>query len=553
MKGFRLVFSLCIKNLITDWKSKKMSVKISSAVIIGLLFVAITISIDFLFQAIAPTIVASGYTDVVYMMILTVACIPVLLFGTFYAISTLYFSKDNEFFMQLPVRTSTVFLAKLLTVYVVESALFFFVSFTPLMILGGRTSSGAAYFINTLLLLPLMPAFPIVIISLLSLPFISIARLFKNRSLAGTIISLLFFLLFMGAYMYLCFGLGAMTATITPDIISEVFDAVAGSFRILMYVFFPLGCLAKSATMVPSFSLNAGMSSFVNFILCLASMLLLFGLSAVLSSFLYRKNANAMNERGSTSKSKNNVAYNKGSSFSAIAKLEFWSVIRDSSVALQCFTGTLMLLIMPALLGGIMKSQAGSDELSSLPSIMVFSMMTMFTAISSIGSGTCMSREGKKLALFRTLPVDGKSLFTPKIFLWIVAQTACGLVGVIIYQIIMPDWVTAITMILLIPSSTYAFCYLGAFLDSKFPKVNWINPVEAVKRGTSVMILSLVGVGVFIISVVICSVVMVFAPNLIALPQGIIVALMLILGVIFHYIFNHTINASFEQACQKIQ
>lgn len=99
-----------------------------------------------------------------------------LVFGTVAVFSYMYFSRDNEFLMSLPVRPGTVFAAKLTVIYVEEAAVGAVLAFPGAIVLGIATAQGAAFYIMTLIAVALVPLCALLLGALIAVPLTFIAR-----------------------------------------------------------------------------------------------------------------------------------------------------------------------------------------------------------------------------------------------------------------------------------------------------------------------------------------------------------------------------------------
>ena len=144
-----------------------------------------------------------GYIEEIFSMIFLSAQVVTVFFGLFAYVNVMYFSKDNEFLFTLPVRSVTVFWAKLLVVFIYE--LFFSaIIVLPMCIVGAVAivmsglSLSAAYFVMMILSVFTLPLMAILIVALLSYPLLYVFKFFKKHPTVGAVIIMV---LVVGFYM----------------------------------------------------------------------------------------------------------------------------------------------------------------------------------------------------------------------------------------------------------------------------------------------------------------------------------------------------------------
>lgn len=124
-------------------------------------------------------------------------------FGVANVITTLYLSKDNELLMVLPVTFNEIFISKILVLYVSDllfSVTYLFPVFTALGILGKLSG---AYYVLTLLLMPILPIFPLALASLFSIPVMLLVRFLKRHAVLSAVVLLSVVACVFVAYMQL--------------------------------------------------------------------------------------------------------------------------------------------------------------------------------------------------------------------------------------------------------------------------------------------------------------------------------------------------------------
>lgn len=106
-----------------------------------------------------------------------------LVFGVFYVISAFYFSQDLKQLVVLPLRPGEIVLAKFLSVMVSEYVTIIPVVGPALVVYGIFARVGWLFIPKALLILLLLPVFPVALASLFSLVLMRATNLRRNRDL----------------------------------------------------------------------------------------------------------------------------------------------------------------------------------------------------------------------------------------------------------------------------------------------------------------------------------------------------------------------------------
>ena len=109
----------------------------------------------------------------------------------FSSINLLYFTKDTEYVLPLPLKPYQIILARTNVLLIAEYIIIFLVGVIPLTMYGILTGAGFIYYITMLFAVFLIPILPVLLISIIVMFIMSFARLTKNRNRFQLIASLL--------------------------------------------------------------------------------------------------------------------------------------------------------------------------------------------------------------------------------------------------------------------------------------------------------------------------------------------------------------------------
>ena len=264
----------------------------------------------------------------IFVMFLMTAAIVVLVFGVVNMIATLYLCKDTDFFSMLPVKSSTVFAAKISYVYISEAVIVGAILLPLLITFGAICELWAWFYVISILAVLIFPALPLVLAAVIAIPVMYIASKLKNRSIVSLVFYLILFGGIFGAYLYFI-NVSTDFSNITEDTIMSIADSLIG----MLYAIYPYTALALAANGIPTYGLTLGASTAANIAIFVGSSIVLIGIALVLARFMYSQAAKANNQ---TDNSKTRQGKFKTSSMTkALIKREFIGTMRTTQVAFQ--------------------------------------------------------------------------------------------------------------------------------------------------------------------------------------------------------------------------
>ena len=134
------------------------------------------------------------FIGMILFMVLGISVIQTI----FSSINILYFTKDNEYLLPLPLKPYQIILARTNVMLIAEYILIFLIGLIPLILYGILTGAGALFYITMVLAVILMPILPILLISILVMIIMSFARLTKNKNKFQLIASLILMVIIIG-------------------------------------------------------------------------------------------------------------------------------------------------------------------------------------------------------------------------------------------------------------------------------------------------------------------------------------------------------------------
>ncbi len=433
---------------------------------------------------IGKSMAISGLAAFFYMIMLLAAAVIVLIFGLVFLISTLYLSKDTDFYLMLPVKQSTVFTAKLLFVYICEAAISI-VFLLPATITFGIVIGVTAwyYYVITIAMLAIIPALPLAAAVILAIPVMFVAGKFKNRSIVPLIFYVILICGYLGVYLYSVFSLNGFAS---DEITEAQIAAIADTIKVMQYVFYPYFLLSAAVFGLTTFGLNAALSIVVDLLIFIGISAALITLLMILGKVMYAQSVKANNQTDNSNVKRGE--FKTSGYMRAMIKREFKSALRSTQVTMQCFIGFFMIVIIAVISSfTYLKSpynqvDGSSDNLMQF--VMAAAMIAFIMPITANAALSSYSREGKAVSSLKILPLTGKQILLSKIAAWEIFAVPSALIAAIIPNAFSFEvsrfFISTIGLTLLCAVSV-AF---GVLWDLVMPKLKWTDPMQAVKHNT---------------------------------------------------------------------
>ena len=399
MKSYWILLKVTLKNAFRPDTSRKGSkaIYLLALALLGIIFGVGLIS-GTIFMG--PAFLREGM-GAEYMTIMFVAAqVVVLIFGTAFLIGVVFFHRDADIVLALPVKASTLFFAKLTYVYLTELAISALVVLTSgitlgiLGALGGYAGFGIVYYLMLVAAALLMPLLPLLIGAVLSMPIMYVISFFKKRGAIAGIVMAVLMMGFFVAYF-------AVFANLSSGEADEEFnffltEESIAAIRYAMNFVLPDFALARLM-----FLRDVGVSVAI----VLGSYAVLGGLAFLVASLTYRKSL-SMQLEASGSQKIGKVEYTRLSLSRALIRKDAREILRHHYL--------MFYVLMQILLGPILIFFLGSqlNEFNNIVDMSIISLVTGFYMISWIGVGmnyialSSITREGENFAFVKTLPIS---------------------------------------------------------------------------------------------------------------------------------------------------
>lgn len=499
MKRFSALVKLNLKYyVLPSFEGKKSKARFVGVIaLMCVAFLAPLVLICMTLWFAAQTMLAMGMGAEMLAAVFTMAQIMVLMLSAFTYINSMFFAKDNEIVLNMPLKGVEIFSAKLIATYLNELVISALVTI-PIAVItaaagiqaGYGSMFGAGYWILIPFAIALLPVMPLLLLSIVSFP---IALLVQKASKYPVLSAVLQAVLLM-AFISLCYLLGygggyAMS--------SDETQVDTGMFQSLGGISFYTRFLAKAML---------GSSAAGNFFAFLGITVAMAAVAIGLSVLLYRR-AIAMSVEGGANtkrKVKTDEHVNKGT-FRALVAAQVKTLSRTPDILVNLILTMAMPALIAVIMGFVMPSGAeiaAEDPDAAMPYFGYFAVglvvwITMFTSpLSNIGASFAFSLDKDNIAVLKSLPVTGREVFKSKL----IVSDAVSLISVVAVAVVLaftadiPFWGYVLFPLLVgvYLISCNAFTMSRDVAD---PHFNWMNVKELTKASNSATQFIMMGVG----------------------------------------------------------
>lgn len=380
--------------------------------------------------------------------------------------SELFECKDNELLLSMPIRSRDILASRLLIVLIYNylSDLIFMI---PAVIIYGIYTADILGIIGGILVTLIIPFLTSSLSAGIGYIVARLSKKFKSK----TMMSVIFFLVFFGAYMffidYAIEGVGTFIEGILlsgdPNAGIDTFIYKIGSISL----FKPL-----------------------NFIVFVLVTLVVFAVAFVIISVSYSKLLSASDKARKYVYVKKSLA--NSSAFVAFAKKEFKRLFSSSTYLINSAIGVIMPLFVCGSIAVTFISNA--QEIGPLDSIfeiikvfapLIASALALFGGMTYISSCS-LSLEGSAFWHIKAMPISSRTVLLSKTVPQLIISLPFSLITTIVVSVILKLSFLYSLFVVLVPiAANVFFAFFGMFMNSIFPRFDYESEAHVVKRSAS--------------------------------------------------------------------
>ncbi len=488
---------------LADGRKRKRDSSVTRMLSVMALVAIVAVYMVFLELKVMDILMALGAPQLLPKLLVAFSVVLTFMMGLFQVISSLYFSRDIAILGYLPVKSRTVYMARICGSLIQEIVIALVFIIPGTIIYFTRVGFDGGMLARALLVTVLAPVIPVSLAALLAGILTKLPGFWKHREAVITVFSIIVIL----ATLFVSFTL------------SNLQNATAGDEGFVNSVKMITDKIDSVTMGIPPVRwLSAGLTE--------GGMNLVWGLlgacgALALVCWLFGGNylptaSRALENTGIRKKVDMGKERIRGASpMRALMVREMREMIRTPAYLTN---GLLISLIMPTVMVAIILFSTGNAhegglvgllEQTNFPlarlavALVITAMMSLMMGMNATAA-TGVSREGHRHALMRSLPVTSKTILKSKLWTAVIFQVIGIIPAAVMTGIMIPGfWKYAVMM--LVWGSLLAFigACLGLIIDVTRPRMDWINETQAIKSGTNqvisllvyIVILGLIAVG----------------------------------------------------------
>ena len=433
----------------------------------------------------------------------------VLIQSIFSAINILYYSKDNEYILPLPIKPREIVASKTNVLLITEYFVIAIIGLIPLSIYGILTSASGAYYIAMAIVLLTFPIIPVLISSLLVLIVMSFSKFAKNKNRFQLIATLFI----IAIICVLSFTTSSQETS--PEELIEMVTKANGLVETIRGAFPTLGMAIESLV-------NTNLQNqILNLLLLVTTTGIIYILYIILGQKLYLKGAVGNLSSGKKTKKKidERKLFKKSTLFGTYVGKEFKTLLRNPVFFMQC---VLPAILFPILIIGLSFVGIKGEQNSELESIanIIQNKTSIYLGIGILCavqfflmfiyiSATAISRDGENAVFIKYIPVPFIKQIDYKVFPNIVMTTFMSILTIIMVEYLLKIPIIYILLIAIASIIMGIFhSYISIIVDLKRPKLEWNSEYAVVKQNMNLMwpvILGLVNITIIVALAIICN------------------------------------------------
>ena len=483
-----------LKNSFSNMDARMgISTKSKSKIIVyGLLFLYFAGLIIFLGYNLLDGLIAIHQETIFVGMILFMIFGLGIIQTIFSSINILYFTKDSEYLLPLPLKPYQIILARTNVMLIAEYVIIFLIGFIPLVMYGILTGAGIVYYLTMILAVILVPILPVLLISMLIMFIMSFARLTKNRNR----FQLFATLLVLAIIIAISISTSGMKQDLTNEEMAQMVVQANGMIELVK------GYVPTVDYLMEALTTNSLFTAIVEVLKTLGITIIGFIVYMLIAQKIYFKGlvGNLFGGGASSSnKEINQKEYRNSKLYKSYVGKEFKNMARNPVFLMQCLIPAVLIPIIMVVVvyAGLNSDGMGLEQITQM--IQQMSTNTFFIACIILGviqfftmfiyiSITAISRDGENAVFMKYIPVSLYKQYMYKIIPNIIMNIVTIIItlGMAEYLLRLP----AITLIALFIVATIMGILQSIamiIVDLKRPKLNWDSEYAVAKQNLNLV------------------------------------------------------------------
>ena len=483
-----------LKNSFSNMDARMgISTKSKSKIIVyGLLFLYFAGLIIFLGYNLLDGLIAIHQETIFVGMILFMIFGLAIIQTIFSSINILYFTKDSEYLLPLPLKPYQIILARTNVMLIAEYVIIFLIGFIPLVMYGILTGAGIVYYLTMILSVILVPILPVLLISMLIMFIMSFARLTKNRNR----FQLFATLLVLAIIIALSISTSGMKQDLTNEEMAQMVVQANGMIELVK------GYVPTVDYLMEALTTNSLFTAIVEVLKTLGITIIGFIVYMLIAQKIYFKGlvGNLFGGGASSSnKEINQKEYRNSKLYKSYVGKEFKNMARNPVFLMQCLIPAILIPIIMVVVvyTGLNSDGMGLEQITQMVQQMptntffiaciilgVIQFFTMFIYISI----TAISRDGENAVFMKYIPVSLYKQYMYKIIPNIIMNIVTIIITLGIAEYLLNLPVTTLIALFVVATIMGILQSIAMIIvDLKRPKLNWDSEYAVAKQNLNLV------------------------------------------------------------------
>lgn len=440
----------------------------------------------------------------IYLNLILGATVAVALFRTlFSAVNVLYFSKDLEYLLPLPINPSKILMAKWNVLVISNYIIEIFIVLPALILYGIMLDQGVLYYLYAALVFVLLPVIPVILISFLMSILMRFTKFIKNKDFVQYLTVAITLLIVIGVQFI---GTGEQITE------AEVYEMLTKTNGVVEYMSKAFSTITVSLKALIN---SENLSGLINIVILFVVTVIFYILLAKFSSKMYIKSATSSLSNGIKRKENLKISgYKQNSKVGSYIKKEFLNLIRNPIFCMQCIIPPILfpfIFAIPIYLE-ISKDEVATSEFMQVANSFLASPAMLGIVLAILGfifmfnfiSATAVSRDSENAILMKTFPISLKKQTIYKMLPAVIMNVFPILFVLVVLKLLVGVsyiYLGIITFLAMLVN--FLVNYIGILIDLKNPKLNWSSEYTVVKQNMNIfylMVVVLIEVGILVLS-----------------------------------------------------
>ena len=439
----------------------------------------------------------------IYLNLILGATVAVALFRTlFSAVNVLYFSKDLEYLLPLPINPSKILMAKWNVLVISNYIIEIFIVLPALILYGIMLDQGVLYYLYAALVFVLLPVIPVILISFLMSILMRFTKFIKNKDFVQYLTVAITLLIVIGVQFI---GTGEQITE------AEVYEMLTKTNGVVEYMSKAFSTITVSLKALIN---SENLSGLINIVILFVVTVIFYILLAKFSSKMYIKSATSSLSNGIKRKENLKISgYKQNSKVGSYIKKEFLNLIRNPIFCMQCILPPILfpfIFAIPIYLE-ISKDEVATSEFMQVANSFLASPAMLGIVLAILGfifmfnfiSATAVSRDSENAILMKTFPISLKKQTIYKMLPAVIMNVFPILFVLVVLKLLVGvSYIYLGIIALLAMLVNFLVNYIGILIDLKNPKLNWSSEYTVVKQNMNIfylMIVVLIEVGILVL------------------------------------------------------